>query len=131
REPAFVDAAAIRAVGVGVVWMQLDAQAGLEERARHPVGRQAKQTAGAGEFGFDFGSGVGLEGFERSDGIDAHGQIRCCCVEIVGRIERIGNGFEQFSHDTVAPTLTMESQPKTDYSPNSTRLLISPRNPWI
>jgi hypothetical protein len=34
--------------------MQLDAQSRLEEQARHPRGREAQQSTGAGEFGGDF-----------------------------------------------------------------------------
>src|SRR5690606_14989934 len=40
-EPAFVDAAAIEAVGVGVVGVKFDAEAGLEEGAGNPVGSEA------------------------------------------------------------------------------------------
>jgi len=70
-EPAFVDAAAVQAVGVGIIGMQLDAQAGLEERARHPVRREAQQSARAGKFGSDFAAGVLLDGFELGDGVRA------------------------------------------------------------
>ena len=56
-EPALVNAAAVGAVGVGVVGMQLDAQAGLEEGARHPGGREAQQAAGVLQRGFDDGLG--------------------------------------------------------------------------
>jgi hypothetical protein len=60
REPALVDAAAVRPVGIGVVRMQLEAQAGLEEGARHPGRRQAQQASRAGEFGFDLRLRVAL-----------------------------------------------------------------------
>jgi hypothetical protein len=59
--------AAIRAVGVSVVGMKLDAQAGLKKGARHPIGREPQQAAGAREFDGDLGLGVGLDGFELSD----------------------------------------------------------------
>jgi hypothetical protein len=41
-EPALVDAAAVRAVGVPVVGMQPDPLAGVQERPRHPRGRQTQ-----------------------------------------------------------------------------------------
>jgi hypothetical protein len=69
-----VDAAAVQAVGVGVVGMELDAQAGLEERARHPRGRKAEEAAGAGQFGLNLGLGVLLDGLELRDGV--HGNAR-------------------------------------------------------
>jgi hypothetical protein len=66
-EPTFVNAAAVQAVGVGVVGMKLDAQTGLEKRAWHPVGRQAQQSAGARKFDRHFGGGVRLDDFELGD----------------------------------------------------------------
>ena len=52
-EPSLVDAAAVEAEGVRVVGMQLEPQAGLQERARHPAGGEPQQAAGAGEFALD------------------------------------------------------------------------------
>jgi len=45
-EPALVDAAAIQPIGVRVVRMQLEPQPRLQERARHPSGREPEQPAG-------------------------------------------------------------------------------------
>ncbi len=42
-EPAFVDAAAMCAVGVPIVGVQLDPLAGMQKRPRHPRGRQPQQ----------------------------------------------------------------------------------------
>ena len=74
REPTFVDAAAVQTISVGVIRMQLDAQTGLEERARDPSGREAQQTAGAGKLGLD----EALRGFfndlQIEDGGDRHGR---------------------------------------------------------
>ena len=53
--------------------MQLESQAGLEERARHPVRRKTEQTAGRGKLRFDFGLSVGGDGLELVDG--AHGSL--------------------------------------------------------
>ena len=47
--------------------MQLQAQAGLEERARHPGGGKAEQAARAGQLGADLGGRVALEGLELRD----------------------------------------------------------------
>ncbi len=60
-EPAFVDAAAIQAVGVEIVGMQLEALARLEERARHPARREPEQAAGGGDLGFDKSGDVLLD----------------------------------------------------------------------
>ena len=43
-EPALVDAAAMGAVGVPIVGMQLDPLAGMQKRARHPGRRQPQQS---------------------------------------------------------------------------------------
>ncbi len=45
-EPAFVDAAAVGAVGVVVAGVELDAAAWMEEAARHPGGREAQEPLG-------------------------------------------------------------------------------------
>jgi hypothetical protein len=71
-EPAFIDAAAIRAVGVRVVGMQLEAQPRLEKRARHPRGREAEQSARARDFGFDSFLNVLLERLEFVDVFVGH-----------------------------------------------------------
>src|SRR5208283_1904176 len=63
-EPAFVYAPAVGAVGVGIVGVQLDAQAGLEERARDPVGREAQQATGILQGGFCEGLYVPGDGLE-------------------------------------------------------------------
>ena len=75
-EPALVNAAAVGAVGVDVVRVQLDAQAGLEERARHPGGRQAQQAAGVLQGGFDEGLDVLGDGFERSDCVHGYWKVK-------------------------------------------------------
>src|ERR1043165_7095569 len=49
--------------------MELETQAGLEERARHPVGSQAEQAARIGKFRLDPGPGVRLDGSESSDSV--------------------------------------------------------------
>ena len=43
-EPALVDAAAMGAVGVPIVGMQLDPLAGMQKRPRHPGGREPQQA---------------------------------------------------------------------------------------
>jgi len=63
-EPAFVNAAAVGAVGVGVVGVELDAQAGLEERAGHPGGREAQQAVSLLQNCFDKGADVLRDGLE-------------------------------------------------------------------
>jgi hypothetical protein len=68
-EPALVNPAAVGAVGVGVVGMELDAQARLEEGARDPVGREAQQAAGVLQSGFNAGADVLRDGFELCDGV--------------------------------------------------------------
>jgi hypothetical protein len=73
-EPALVNAAAVQAVGVGVVRVQLDAQAGLQKRARHPGWRQAEQAAGRREFGFDDAFDVGFDLLEVEHGGFGHGE---------------------------------------------------------
>ena len=65
-KPALVNAAAIGAVGVGVVRVQLDAQAGLQERAGDPIGCEPQQTLGARQLSFDERGGVTFDGFAPS-----------------------------------------------------------------
>lgn len=57
-EPAFVDAAAAEAVGVGVIGVELDAEAGLKEGAGDPGGGEAKEAAGVFEMAFGEGADV-------------------------------------------------------------------------
>jgi hypothetical protein len=66
-EPSLVDAAAVEAEGVRVVGMQLEPQAGLQERTRHPTRGEPQQALGAGELALDqAGDAVGADGeFQR------------------------------------------------------------------
>ena len=47
REPTFIDATAVRPVGVGVIWVEFEAKTRLQEGAGHPGRSQAQQTSGA------------------------------------------------------------------------------------
>ena len=73
-EPAFVDAAAVQAVGVGVIGVEFDAEAGLEEGARHPGGGEAEETAGGGELGLNEALRGFFDDLEIEDGGNGHGR---------------------------------------------------------
>ena len=45
-ESSIVDAAAGAAAGMGVLRVQFQSEAGLQERSRHPVGSEGQQAAG-------------------------------------------------------------------------------------
>ena len=68
-EPALVNAAAVGAIGVGIVGVELDAQAGLEKGAGDPVGREPQQAAGLLQGRFDAGGDILRDGYEGGDGI--------------------------------------------------------------
>jgi len=63
-EPALVNPPTIRPVGVGVVRVQLESQAGLEEGARDPIGCETKLAAGPPDFRLRLGLRIA---FNRSE----------------------------------------------------------------
>src|SRR5439155_690129 len=71
-EPTFIDAAAVRAVGVCVVGVEFDAQPRLQERARHPSGGESQQAACAGKLRFNDRFRVAFDYFERANTSDIH-----------------------------------------------------------
>jgi len=75
-KPALVNAAAMGAIGVGVVRVQLDAQAGLEEGARNPIRREAQQAAALLQGGFRQGFHVPADHSKRGDSF--HKEVAMC-----------------------------------------------------
>ena len=75
RKPTLVDAATVRSVSVGVVRMQLQAQAGLQEGTRHPRRRQPQQASRAGQLGLNLGFRGSLDGLQGGNGVHETSQM--------------------------------------------------------